>query len=185
VAWFSVIPAFAWIYVQVETRFYQRFRAFYRELLAGAPLAKLQGEVHAIRVESGRILRGATLVQAGVTTVGLVAGRRIVEVFGLPPQAVAPFRWMLVGAALQIMTLLGLLVLYYFDRRRDALAVSLVLLLACTICTAGCVALGAPPSLGYTIACAMSCALSLALVHRTLGGLIVDTFQSQPFGAGA
>ena len=27
VAWFSVIPAFAWIYVQVETAFYQRFRS--------------------------------------------------------------------------------------------------------------------------------------------------------------
>ena len=34
VAWFSVIPAFAWIYVQVETAFYQRFRSFYAELEA-------------------------------------------------------------------------------------------------------------------------------------------------------
>ena len=34
VAWFSVIPAFAWIYVQVETAFYQRFRSFYSELEA-------------------------------------------------------------------------------------------------------------------------------------------------------
>src|SRR6185369_13118786 len=37
VACFAVIPAFAWIYVQVETTFYQRFRAFYTELEAGAP----------------------------------------------------------------------------------------------------------------------------------------------------
>src|SRR6185503_4512892 len=31
-AWFSVIPAFAWIYVQIETAFYRRFRAFYGSL---------------------------------------------------------------------------------------------------------------------------------------------------------
>ena len=42
VAWFSVIPAFAWIYVQVETAFYQRFRSFYAELEAGAPLRELK-----------------------------------------------------------------------------------------------------------------------------------------------
>jgi uncharacterized membrane protein len=42
VAWFSVIPAFAWIYVQVETAFYQRFRSFYSELEAGRAAARAQ-----------------------------------------------------------------------------------------------------------------------------------------------
>ena len=42
VAWFSVIPAFAWIYVQVETAFYQRFRSFYAELEGGRAAARAQ-----------------------------------------------------------------------------------------------------------------------------------------------
>ena len=51
VAWFSVIPAFAWIYVQVETAFYQRFRSFYAELESGAPLRELKQ--HAERISDG------------------------------------------------------------------------------------------------------------------------------------
>ena len=37
IAWFSVIPAFGWIYVHIETVFYRRFRAFYGDVEAGAP----------------------------------------------------------------------------------------------------------------------------------------------------
>src|SRR6185503_20895431 len=59
VAWFSVIPAFAWIYVQVETTFYRRFRAFYADLESGAPLRELKQYAEQISDEAKRILRGA------------------------------------------------------------------------------------------------------------------------------
>ena len=58
VAWFSVIPAFAWIYVQVETAFYQRFRSFYSRAGGGRAAARAQtargadldrGEAHPAR----------------------------------------------------------------------------------------------------------------------------------------
>ena len=67
VAWFSVIPAFAWIYVQVETAFYQRFRSFYSELEAGASLRELKQHAELISTEAKRILRGAAAVQVAAT----------------------------------------------------------------------------------------------------------------------
>jgi hypothetical protein len=48
--------------------------------------------------------------------------------------------------------------------------------------TGGCIALHWPPVVGYLVACTITSALGLVLVRRRLGTLVLDTFQSQPFG---
>jgi uncharacterized membrane protein len=182
-AWFSVIPAFAWIYVQVETVFYQRYRAFYSALEGGGTLARLKQRSELVRVEALRILRGAALVQGGVTLVALMAGPLLLRLAGLPPAAVPMYRLALVGAAMQLITLLTLLLLYYFDLRRSALSVAVVLLIGEAALTVACWRAGLPPGLGYALGATVSCLLGLVLVRRRLSTLLIDTFQSQPFGA--
>jgi uncharacterized membrane protein len=180
-AWFSVIPAFAWIYVQIETAFYRRFRTFYGDLERGAPLRQLRAGAGDVAAEAGRILRGAALVQATATAMALAAAPQVIRVAGLSPDALAPFRLAAVGAALQVITLLVVLLLYYFDLRRDALVISLALLVAEAVLTLACWLAGWPPGAGYALACALTCAAGVVLVRRRLGTLLVDTFQSQPF----
>jgi uncharacterized membrane protein len=84
---------------------------------------------------------------------------------------------------MQMMTLLTLLLLYYFDLRRDALAVALTLFGTELAATLVGWRLGWPPGLGYTIGTTVACLLGLVLVYRRMRSLLVDTFQSQPFGA--
>jgi uncharacterized membrane protein len=182
-AWFSVIPAFAWIYVQVETVFYQRYRAFYSSLEGGSPLLRLRRRAEILRAEALRILRGAAVVQGGVTLVAFMVGPMVLRLVGLPPAAVPMYRLALVGAAMQLITLLTLLLLYYFDLRREALAVALALLVAEVTFTVVCWRAGLPPGLGYALGGAASCVLGIGLVHRRLKSLLIDTFQAQPFGA--
>lgn len=182
VAWFSVIPAFAWIYVQIETAFYRRFRAFYADLETGAPLRQLRQGAEAISEEARRILRGAALVQAAASAFAIVAAPTLVRAVGLSPDATPLFRLAAVGAALQVITLLEVLLLYYFDLRRDALLVSTGLLAGEAALTLAAWAVGSPPVLGYLFACAITAGLGFLLVRRRLGTLVLDTFQSQPFG---
>lgn len=182
-AWFSVIPAFAWIYVQVETVFYQRYRAFYSSLEGGGTLLRLRQRAEIVRAEALRILRGAALVQGGVTLVALMAGPLVLRLVGLPPAAVPMYRLALLGAAMQLITLLTLLLLYYFDLRRNALTVALALLIGEAALTVVCWRAGFPPGLGYALSSTASCVLGIALVRHRLKNLLVDTFQSQPFGA--
>jgi uncharacterized membrane protein len=182
VAWFSVIPAFAWIYVQVETAFYQRFRSFYSELEAGAPLRELKQHAELISEEAKRILRGAAAVQIGATTLVVAAAPRIVHAVGLSPDAGPLFRLASLGAGLQVFSLLEVLLLTYFDLRRDALAICGCLLVGVTGLTVVCSMLGWPPVVGHLVACAISAVLGLGLVRRRLQTLVLDTFQSQPFG---
>ena len=182
VAWFSVIPAFAWIYVQVETVFYQRFRAFYADLESGAPLRQLKQGAELISDEARRILRGAAIVQAAATAVAIAAAPVVMRLVGLSPNATPLFRLAAIGAAMQVITLLVVLLLYYFDLRRDALIISTALLGGEAVLTLACIGLRWPPVIGYLVACAATAMLGVMLVRRRLGTLVLDTFQSQPFG---
>jgi uncharacterized membrane protein len=136
-----------------------------------------------VRVEAVRILQGAAFVQGTVTLVALMAGPVVLRAAGLTSAALPMYRLALVGAALQLGTLLTLLLLYYFDLRRDALAVAVVLLVGEVTFTMVCWRAGFPPGLGYSLGAAAACALGVGLVHHRLKTLLLDTFQSQPYGA--
>jgi uncharacterized membrane protein len=75
------------------------------------------------------------------------------------------------------------LLLYYFDFRREAFFAA-----ATQLCTnvALTLVLGAPSpamGVGYAAACALTCAVSIGLLSRRMGGLLERTFQSQPYAS--
>ncbi|HEY6507615.1 MAG TPA: exopolysaccharide Pel transporter PelG, partial [Vicinamibacterales bacterium] len=183
IAWFTVVPAFGWIYVQIETVFYRRFRAFYGGLGGGAAnLPALRERAERLTSEATRILRGAALVQATVLTLALVGAPLLLRALALPASGVWPFRLAAVGAALQLMSLLEILLLYYFDLRREALAVSVALLVAELVCITAARALHAPLTAGYALACLVAAGAGFWLVRSRMSTLVADTFQTQPFG---
>jgi uncharacterized membrane protein len=182
-AWFSVIPAFAWLYVEVETAFYRKFRDFYGAIEGSAALGELAHKADELRRETERILRGAAVIQTSITALALAASGSLVAALGLPPEAVTPFRLVALGAAPQMITLLGMLLLYYFDLRRDAFLVATTHLTTCIAATAGAWALGLPPGVGFVTASLPSTVIALRLVNRRLQKLVVETFQSQPYAA--
>ena len=182
IAWFSVVPAFGWIYVQIETVFYRRFRAFYGGLGGGAPLTVLRERAEQVTGEAVRILRGAALVQGTVLVLAVFAAPLLMGLAGLPASAVWPFRVAALGAALQLMSLLEILLLYYFDLRREALGVSLTLLGAEVALITGAHLLGLHSAVGYALACAVAAMAGMLLVRARLATLVPDTFQTQPYG---
>jgi uncharacterized membrane protein len=182
IAWFSVVPAFGWIYVQIETVFYRRFRAFYAGLGGGAPLTLLREKAAEVTDEAMRILRGAALVQGTVLALTLLGAPIVMSLAALPSSAVWPFRLAALGASLQLMTLLEILLLYYFDLRREALAVSLTLFGAEIGLVTAAHVLGFPAASGYALACATAAAAGLLVVRSRLATLVADTFQTQPYG---
>jgi uncharacterized membrane protein len=183
IAWFSVIPAFGWIYVHIETTFYRRFKTFYGQLEAGAPIARLREGAAQVAAESERILRGAAQIQLAGTLFVILAASPIVRLAGMPPSSLWPFRLVATGAAIQVLALLEILLLYYFDLRREALTVSLVLLGGEALFMTLAQALGYSPTIGFPVACAGAAATGFFLVRSRLRTLLHDTFQSQPFSS--
>ena len=182
VAWLSVVPACAYVFVCVETVFHRRFRAYYQALHTGASLRDLESLAHELHGEVGRTLRGAAAVQAGVTLFCLLAAPVVAEQLGLGG-GVMLLRWLLLGAAPQILALAVTLLLYYFDFRREAFATALVQLVTSGLFTILVGTSGPVLGAGYALACAVTCGIGVILLHRRMHTLLAHTFQSQPYGA--
>jgi uncharacterized membrane protein len=179
-AWLSVVPACAYLFVTVETVFHRRFKAYYAALHTGASLAELERLAGDLRVQVGRTLRGTATIQLCVTMGCLPAAPAIASALGLGDGDM--LRWLLIGAGLQVIAVSTTLLLYYFDFRRDAFLAAITQLVANGVFS---LAIGASVFVGagYAAACALTCAVSVGLLFRRLDGLLERTFQSQPYAS--
>jgi uncharacterized membrane protein len=180
-AWFAVIPAFTWIYLHVETSFYRVFRRYYGGIETGASLADLEASAAALRTEASRLMRGAATIQLAALALASLAAPAVVDTLGLDRDATLSVRLALVAASFEILALLGLLLLYYFDLRREALAAAAFQLVAIVVATTVALVAGAPAALGAAVGSIAPAIVSLAFVRRAVANLVPDTFQSQPY----
>jgi uncharacterized membrane protein len=183
VAWLSVVPAAAFLFVTIETTFHQRFRAYYAALHAGASLSELERLVADLRTEVDETLRGTTAVQAGVTLIAIMSAPTIVGALSLASHNSITLAWLLLGAGLQVVAVSTTLLLYYFDFRREAFATAATQLVANGLLTFAIGGDSRALGMGYALACAITCGVSLALLRRRMAGLLERTFQSQPYAS--
>jgi len=181
-AWLSVVPACAYLFVNIETVFHRRFRSYYAALHTGASLAELERLAVELRGEVGQTLRGTATIQICVTLLALPIAPAVVEGLALAGDG-GTLRWLLIGAGLQVIAMSTTLLLYYFDFRRESFFAAATQLAANGLLTA---AVGVPSpvlGIGYAVACALTCAVSIGLVFRRMDGLLERTFQSQPYAS--
>ncbi len=182
VAWLSVVPACAYLFVQVETTFHRRFRAFYGSLHAGATLEQLDRHAEDLRREIVYALRGTAMVQLCVTLLCLLAAGIVARQLGFGASGAAALPWLILGAAFQVMALSATLLLYYFDFRTSALVAAVSQLVGNGLATLAVHFTDGPVGAGYALACVLSCGVAMALLGRRMGSLLERTFQEQPYG---
>ena len=181
-AWFSTIPCLAWIFVEVETTFHRRFEGFYVSLEGGATLAELGRGTRGLVDEAARLLRGAVSVQVAVVAFLQLAADSLARGLSLPSDSIQPFRILLVAAGAQAIGLLGLILLYYFDLRREACNAALGLLIGVTAFTLAASGSGLPPSVGAALGCSLGAILTWRSVFRGVRSALQDTLLGQPSG---
>jgi len=180
-AWLTVVPACGYLFVQVETRFYRRFRSYYGAIENGAALDELETAAMQLERDAVRILAATFALQAGVTLLALLVAGRALDALGFVAMggtAVA----LMIGAMLQIVSLCATLLLHYFDLRREGMAAAAALLVGNGVFTWALDGI-APAGTGYALACGLSSVLAIVLLRRRMATLLRDTFQSQPYGA--
>jgi uncharacterized membrane protein len=181
VAWLSVVPACAYLFVTVETVFHRRFRAFYSSLHTGSSLSELEQLADEVRTEVAQTLRGTAAVQAGAALLCILLAPSVASMLHYAPGSVPILRWLIVGAALQVLAVASTLLLYYFDFRQEAFISALVQLFTSGILT---VAIGTQSNLlgaGYAGACALTCVTGITLLQIRMSRLLEHTFLSQPY----
>lgn len=183
-AYLTVVPALALNLVQLETAFYEKYRAYYGAILAGSPLAVIernrQRMFESLREGIVRLLR----IQGAITAVVVIFAPLIVQGLELPEIATRLFRLTCLGAGFHVLLLICILMQMYFDLRRQALATSAAFLVLNGALAWWSVSRGIETyGVGYAMASFLTLLLGFVLLHRAMDRLDYHTFTSQPIGS--
>jgi len=183
-AFLTVVPALAVNLVQLETSFYEKYRAYYGAILAGSPLGVIEKNrrrmFESLKEGVVRLLR----LQGAITASVVIFAPLIVQGLELPEIAVRLFRLTCLGAGFHVLLLICLLMQMYFDLRGQALATSATFLVLNGALAWWSVSRGIETyGVGYAVASFLTLLLGFVLLHRSIERLDYHTFTSQPIGS--
>jgi uncharacterized membrane protein len=180
-AYLSSIPAMAVLFLRLEAGFADRCQAFFESVQEGAPLQRLEAMRAEMAAALGRDLLEISIVQ-GLAFLGVLAfGPELLRLIGASPLYLGLLWVGAAGVSLQVPFLAALNVLFYLDRRRDALLLVAFFAVANLTLSAASVQLGPDwYGLGFAAAALLTTAAALPLLWRRLGRLERDTFMQQP-----
>lgn len=179
-SYLSLIPGMAVFLIRMEADFAEHCERFFSTIKNGGSLRELQQAKEALveSVQAG--LMTVIKVQGAVTLILLVMAGDILPALGITDMDRRILNLHLIGVALQLLFMSVLNVFYYLDKRGDALKVCLIFLLSNATLTGLLMPLGqAYYGLGFTLAMALTAAVSLLMLTRRLKFLEYDTFMLQ------
>ncbi|WP_448204811.1 exopolysaccharide Pel transporter PelG [Azospirillum sp. sgz302134] len=130
VAYLTIVPALTLFTVNIETRFFERYQGFYRDIQEHATydqIARNHRLIISALLESARNL---IILQGAVCAVTIFMAPSIVGALGLHYQQIGMFRFGTLGAFFQVMFLFCTVILAYFDLRGRNLFVQIFYLVA-------------------------------------------------------
>ncbi|MGI4849411.1 MAG: exopolysaccharide Pel transporter PelG [Janthinobacterium lividum] len=179
-AYLSIIPGMAVFLIRMEVDVAECCARFYKEVTGGGTLARVTAAKQAliIAVKGGMV--EMLKVQFLTTAVLVLMATEVLRLFGISPLYRSLFCVNLAAVALQLIVLAVFNVLFYLDKRRSALLLRLLFLVANAALSLASMAAG-PLFYGYGFALAvlLTAAVGLRCLSRALERLEYDTFMLQ------
>jgi polysaccharide biosynthesis protein PelG len=144
-AYLTIVPAMAMFLVTVETRFFEHYLRFYRDIENHATAAEIWNGHAVILRAIGEGLRNLAVLQAAVCYLAVLVAPGLIGMARGGLEMVPIFRFGAFGALFHVLLAAAIVVIAYFDLRRLLLSVAAVFLLLNTGLTLGTLWLG----LGY------------------------------------
>lgn len=179
-AYLSIIPGMAIFLVRIETDFVEHHRRFYDAVRDGATLRQIREAKTEMVLSARQGLEEIAKVQGLAVLALLAAGEPLMRWLGLSTLFLPLLQVQVVAAAMQVMVLAVINVLFYLDERRLVLLLCLELLLGNALLSAWSIQLG-PSYYGYGFALALLVTLlhGLHLLDRRFTQLEYRTFMLQ------
>jgi len=180
-AFLSVMPSTVVFTVSLETSFYKEYRSYY-SLITGKGNFE---DIENARKDMSRVLwaeiRNLMELQLFFTLLFIVAGFYLLPRMGLTQLSFDIFLILTLGTYCNIILLVIILVLLYFEDRKGALLSAVSFLLTNTIFTSATLALGERTyGFGYFLAAFVSLAIGLIELRVFLKNIHYHTFLGQP-----
>lgn len=129
-AYLTIVPALTLFTVNIETRFFEHYQAFYRDIQRHATWAQIERNHRLIVAALLESSRNLVILQGAVCALSIFLAPAIVGALGLHFQQIGMFRFGALGALFQVLFLVCTVVLSYFDLRRRNLVAQTVYLVA-------------------------------------------------------
>jgi uncharacterized membrane protein len=180
-SYLTIVPTLALFLIKVETVFYEHYRQYYAKVVGKQDMSGILREKGLMVLALKESLREVFVLQGSLTLLCLIFTPTLARMSNLMPLQIPLLRVALIGAFLQVLLLLNVIILFYFDLRRSVLAVTLVFLTSNTVLSLLTTRLGFQfYGYGYTYACLISLMLGFFMLDAKIKDLEYITFAGQP-----
>ncbi len=177
IAYLTIIPAFAFFLVKQETTFFEYYVTYFKGILQHDPYKTIEKNYKELIKNLMTNARTLLLLQGGICLFTVLMAPTIMEIVGLNLVQIGIFRFGVLGATFQILTLFLIIVLSYFDDRNDSLIIAATFFVTNTIFTILTLQLGfAYYGYGYFLSTVVAFVLGCVLAERYIRNLTYHTF---------
>jgi len=179
-AYLSIIPGMAVFLVRMETDFSERYDAFYDAIREGATLKEIEHQKDQMVLTIRRGIFEIYKVQGVTLALMFLWGKQLLDALGLDTSYEMLFKIDMVGVGMQVLLLAMLNVLFYLDKRSEAVGICLLFFVLNLGLSLLSIELG-PQFYGYGFALAIiiSAAVALFRLSRLLERHEYITFMLQ------
>ncbi len=180
-SYLTIAPTLALFLVKIETEFYIHYKNYYAKILSKKRFSEILDEKRAMVSMIRGTIREIFIVQGAATALCVIFAPKIVEMARLSELQIPMFRVCLMGSFLQVLLMVNIIILFYFDLRKYVLAVVGLFLLSNVGLSSLTVSMGIQYyGYGYTYACFISLMLAFYLLNLCIRDLEYTTFVKQP-----
>lgn len=135
IAYLTVVPAMAMFLITQETSFFEHYVKFYRDIQEHANLKKIEDNHQTMMIQLANHGAALLLLQGSICVLTVFVAPRILDFLGMNFVQLGIFRFGVMGAAFQILTLFINVLLSYFDYRKGVCAIQIFFLCSNVILT--------------------------------------------------
>ncbi len=180
-SYLTILPTLALFLVKVETVFFEHYRDYYAKVVGKQDMSGILREKELMVLALKENMREVLIVQGLVTTLCLIYSPTLIRMANLSPMQIPLFRVALIGSFLQVLLLVNVIILFYFDLRRSVLTVTLAFVCSNTLFSFVTTRLGFQfYGYGYTYACLISLMVGFFILDAKIRDLEFITFAGQP-----
>ena len=160
-AYLTIVPALILFLVSIETRFFEQYVAFYRDIQNHATLQRIRQNHKLILSVLGEGIRNIAIVQGIICYLAILVAPGLIGLAKGGIELVSMFRFGVLGAFFHTLLLFAMIVIAYFDLRRILLGVTCLFFASNAILTLAFIPFGAPwTGYGYFLASLLSFAVA-------------------------
>ncbi|MBF0131376.1 MAG: exopolysaccharide Pel transporter PelG [Magnetococcales bacterium] len=179
-AYLSIVPSMASFVLSMETRFYEHYLKFYRDIQKHANFQVIRDN-HKQLIEAVHVSgRNFLILQGGISLLAILMAPHLFTWFGINFKQMGMYRLGVLGAFYHVCILFMNILLSYFDCRRKALQVSFIFLLSNFVFSLLSMNLGFPYyGFGYFAACLITFMVAIIITFHHILDLPYHTFITQ------